>query len=187
MFGRTDNLKVDELDKKISLHEAMGQPMPSERKALAKHAHKMLERQEIASSRFSQHLLYQQELRLRRFKRKRYHEYYPGDLVLLLRRNVGKTKNRTSSKLNLKWSGPHEILENVNGSGVYKLRLYNSSTVLKAPANLLAPLSKDIVARPAQRTLWDNTTPRSAADLFPVQGDKLVMISLPKHVKKTIA
>ena len=96
---------------------------------------------------------------------------------MLLRRNVGKTKNRTSSKLNLKWSGPHVVVGRVVGADVS----------VRAGADLLAPLSKHVIERPMEKTLWSQDLPRCAADLFPVTGDKMILIGLPKFMKATVA
>jgi hypothetical protein len=187
VLGRNDCLLVDELEKKIAEREALVEPMPVERRALVKHAREMLKRQESSSKLFGHEILLRQEQLMNRFQRKKYHEYYEGDFVLLKRKNIGSTANRTSSKLNLSWSGPHEVIQRVYGSDVYKIRMYNSARTLRAPSNLLAPLSKEIIERPLQKTLWQSDTPRCAADLFPVQGDKLILIGLPKYLMKSNA
>ena len=188
MFGRCDMLLVDELDKKIAVREAMGEVMPNDRLALVNYAHEMVRRQRDISIMFGNEILHRQEQLAKRYDRKkRYKEYYAGDLVLLHRKNVGSKQSGSSSKLNLKWSGPHEVIGRIHGSDVYKIQLYNSTTTLRAPSDLLAPLGRDVVARPVERTLWNTDLPRCAADLFPVQGDKMILLGIPSYLKSSIA
>ena len=188
VFGRCDMLLVDELDKKIAVREAMSEVMPNDRKALIEYAHAILKRQEEISTLFGNEILRRQEQIANRFERKKkYHEYQIGDFVLLHRKNVGSKHLGSSSKLNLKWSGPHVVVGRVVGADVYKLQLYNSPSTVRAGADLLAPLSKHVIERPMEKTLWSQDLPRCAADLFPVTGDKMILIGLPKFMKATVA
>jgi hypothetical protein len=187
MFGRNDNLAIDELDTKIKASEATSATKPAEQRSLVHHAHAMARRQQDMETMFSTEILARQEKLLKRFQRKQYKEYQIGDRVILHRKNVGSSSKRTSSKLNLKWSGPHTIVERTKGPDVYIIKLYNSNSTIRASSDLLAPLSKDITERPLQRTLWQSDEPRCAADLYPVQGDKLIIIGLPKFLLKSNA
>jgi len=187
VFGRDDNLLVDDVEGKVKELDSLQEPMPKDRESLQIYAAEMLKRQNLAASLFATKILLDQEQRLSRRTRQRYHEFFPGDFVLLKRRNIGSKKKGSSSKLNLRWSGPHTVIRRIHAADVYEIKLYNSSTTLKAPTELLAPLDSAVLERPAENTIWTSAVPKSGAELFPQQGDKLILIGLPGHLCETSA